>query len=571
MWAEALFEADASGENAPIAGTGRSRADGIGEERRVPEATQQHSSSHERPGGPHPLASTADEVVLSPRVIDRLAFDEYVRLLRAEIERATSESELLARRAEAGAVILDQLERFIGENSTEIERAAEVLAGIDERAESTRALLDEIDRRAGGLDRASRDAERAIEARAEAFQHRLRTIVDTAMDRFEETEDQLTARAASARRELLDRLEQMRSRAEETVSRLDDRTSALAGDAEAMLARAETRLETLRGPAKELLAEIDAKGAKLDARLDERLASLAAALESTTEREDALRSIGESVIERAASACESTLEELRSTIASETRAYEAKAEESARSIREEVDAARTGIRAVEQRLTDARTTAERTLTSDELRAVLDECRDADSAVKAAAKQIESLTSQAETARRELAVAIVEGANRIDALDERASALRSAGSAEADRLASLLDAVREPSDGAREWVEALRSIETDTPHALLEGLIERVREETRAEVEAEFGVALEMASASLASVCERVARLERSAGGAEPKPASKKRTSKKTASKKAATKKAGAKGASPKRAHSETGAASLEPKPEPPAPARKKAS
>ena len=39
-------------------------------------------------------------MVLSPRVVDRVAFDELVALLRGEIGRASTESELLARRAE---------------------------------------------------------------------------------------------------------------------------------------------------------------------------------------------------------------------------------------------------------------------------------------------------------------------------------------------------------------------------------------------------------------------------------------------------------------------------------------
>ncbi|MEM7623905.1 MAG: hypothetical protein AAF235_11970, partial [Planctomycetota bacterium] len=111
----------------------------------MPEAARQPKTLTEPKRG---LADAADDIVLTPRVIDRLAFDEYVAILKADITRAASESELLARRAEAGAVILEQLDRFIGTNGDTIEHAAEVLTGIDERLTASRALLDEVERRA---------------------------------------------------------------------------------------------------------------------------------------------------------------------------------------------------------------------------------------------------------------------------------------------------------------------------------------------------------------------------------------------------------------------------------------
>ncbi|MEO0631436.1 MAG: hypothetical protein AAFY46_12050, partial [Planctomycetota bacterium] len=270
MWAGSAESADVLGGAAQIEEPGRSRAIAPTGEHRVPEAQRQH----ERLAEPkRRLDDAAGGVVLSPRVIDRLAFDEYVALLKSEIDGATRESELLARRAEAGAVILDQLERFMTGNGDAIEHAAEVLAGIDQRMAGSRALLDEVERRSVNLSKASQSAEQAIEARAEAFQSRLRSIVDTAMDRFEETEDQLTARAASARRELLDRLEQMRSRGEDTLSRLDARATNLAAEAEDTTARAEARLDALRGPAREVLASIEAKVAAFEALADERLSA----------------------------------------------------------------------------------------------------------------------------------------------------------------------------------------------------------------------------------------------------------------------------------------------------------
>ncbi|MEM8758439.1 MAG: hypothetical protein AAGF47_11735, partial [Planctomycetota bacterium] len=101
------------------------------------------------------------ELFLTPRVIDRRTFEDYAALLRQSIAEAASESELLARRAEAAAVVLDQLERFMGDNGDAIERAAEILTDLDDRSCRLDALLVELDRRASAADKIGRDAEAA--------------------------------------------------------------------------------------------------------------------------------------------------------------------------------------------------------------------------------------------------------------------------------------------------------------------------------------------------------------------------------------------------------------------------
>lgn len=532
----------------------------------MPEAARQHERIAE-PKRRAALAAAANDVVLSPRVVDRLAFDEYVTRLRSEIDRATSESELLARRAEAGAVILDQLERFMGDNGGTIEHAAEVLAGIDQRLAASRELLDEVARRAAGLSQASREAEHAVEARSEAFQSRLRSIVDSAMDRFEETEDQLTARAASARRELLDRLEQMRSRGEDTLSRLGAKAADVESDAEQALVRAEARLDALRGPARELLASIESGVAALDARADEQISrvtvaagnaaqSLAQAQAAARAQATALHTAitaGEATADRVREGCagieheahsriDTLLTELGERAAAIVDRSGSGLEAAQTESRSAIEAAAAKAHAAQQGLEQTLDAVERAASSPSLIQTLEQVKAAETAAGKAAKQIRDLGAQAKAAQSILAEAILEGSTQIDALDARAEALRVAGVVEADRLERLLSRAEGIDDADR-----------------IDAIVRRVQEQTRAEMRDE----LEMATAALATLSERVRVLEAAAGpsakpGATPaakKPAARKSPANTAAKKKAASKKAASVSAASKTA---------EPKPAAPA-------
>ena len=541
MWADLAVSADVPGETAPIERPGRSRAIGTSWEHRVTEAARQP----ERLAVPkRRLDAVSQDIVLSPRVIDRLAFDEYVALLRAEVENATKESELLARRAEAGAIILEQLDRFIDSNGETIEHAAEVLAGIDERMAASRKLLDDVDRRATNLHKASQQAEQVIEARAEAFEQRLRSIVDAAMDRFEDTEDQLTARAASARRELLDRLEQMRSRGEATIARLDSKAGELSEEAEETVARAQSRLDALREPVRQLLGSIESKAAALAAgseehaarliaeaeagaakiesaaaAVEQRLDDLSLATTAATETERAVREAAGALGLESRELAEAALAELKSEAAS---VVEASASSLEQAVALHQDAIRSGVedaRTAESSLRAASTSLTKTAASDDVRRVVELCG-----------QIESLTSQTDAARATLADAIVEGAERIDGLAERGTRLGADARRESDRLESLM--------------ADLGAIGDDS-------LVERIASAVRAEVERETRDELEMATASLAALAERVRVLE-SNDATLKKPSTRKSTAKKPAYKaKTSTKATAAKRATAKPAAKST--------------------
>lgn len=239
----------------------------------MPDPTHNRTVLAEPKGATLPMA---DSVFLTPRVVDRRTFEELACALRTQIDSASRESDLLARRAEAAAVILDQLERFIGDNRDPIERAAEVLTGIDDRASAARALLGDIDRRASALDRMSRETERSLTDRTEAFHAALRTLVNDALARFDETEDQLAARAASVRRDLGERLETLRARGDEMLDCLTRRAEASIQSAQEAAAHAD-RLETARAEAERAGAALAEAGAACRQTTDRALQVIAEA------------------------------------------------------------------------------------------------------------------------------------------------------------------------------------------------------------------------------------------------------------------------------------------------------
>ncbi|MGP1273490.1 MAG: hypothetical protein ACTS22_09155 [Phycisphaerales bacterium] len=477
--------------------------------------------------------AAASDPFLTPRVIDRLAFEEYGRLLRGEIERATKESELLARRAEAAAVVLDQLESFIGGNADAIERAAEILTGIDDRAARTRELLQEIDRRADALSRAADRFESEADARTEQFEHRLRNLVDTAMDRFEETEDQLVARAASMRRSLIDRLEEIRSKGESALERLEQRGASLVASAEQDLERLEQRSKAERLAGEELSARLAGLSAQheertsallvsvetslstAERRIDERAASAeqrfvdhAGRADAAARRADDLTATLEQLlghVERQAAKIEVETKNAASTI-------DAHREQTLRSVAERLDAAATerlaqltdaldrqagdraaSIEHILERLEAAGRSAEQVLTSSKLRSLLTRCERAEDAAATAAMRFEQLADQTGVAAKTLGETLLAAASRVDELDAHAATLLERAQGPIEALAPVVERAQRLAEQLQPWVELLGPRSAGRAPAPIADLLDEVRsaaasaptardEELRAEVQ-----------------------------------------------------------------------------------------
>lgn len=229
--------------------------------------TQQTHQQHRPPlsdqPAPRQTKAPTDEIFLTPRVIDRRSFETYAANLRQSLEETSRESDLLARRAEAAAVVLERLERFVGSHGDVFDRASQLIESIDDRQESTGELLGKLARMTDSAKQASRDIEALIRERSEAFEQRLITLASDALDKFEVSRDSLSKDAASMRRDLAERLDQIRERGEAVVGTLEDRAQNAGKALTDVLEEADSYRDVFRSEASSANKQIDEKAAEL--------------------------------------------------------------------------------------------------------------------------------------------------------------------------------------------------------------------------------------------------------------------------------------------------------------------
>lgn len=272
----------------------------------------QQAGQHTRDEIVTPGADQIDEIFLTPRVIDRRSFEQYAASLRQSLEETTRESDLLARRAEASAVVLERLERFVGSHSDIFERASQFIESIDDRQDSTNQLLDKITRRTESANKAVREIETLVLERGEAFEQRLITLATDALDRFEQTRDEISKNAATMRRDLTDRLEQIRERGEAVIGTLEDRSKDAGETLATLLEEVDTQRDLVRvdtrdasrkldEKASELRDEIVAEGSGIKRELDGAARALREAIAAGSAHRDTIERSAELAVSRAKS------------------------------------------------------------------------------------------------------------------------------------------------------------------------------------------------------------------------------------------------------------------------------
>ncbi len=410
-----------------------------------------------------PTPGASEEIFLTPRVVDRRAFETFASMLRASVEKAEHESDLLARRAEAAASVLERLEGFVGSHADIFKRAADLIDTIDQRQRTAGDTLESLTKRVELAQQASRDVESLVRERGEAFEARLTTLAAGTLDSFEAARQSLSGDASIMRRDLSQRLDELRQRGESLLTSLEERAE-LAGESLAeQLTSLETARETLRVEHRETARKLDeqsgelreglrTEGGAVRRELDAAVRSLREAIAASSAHRDTIERAADLAVSRVqAGAGEQTLEVERLT---------RRAEALVREHRQSVDSLTTEI---EARLESARDRAETELgqvsasarsRSREIGASLDERIAAAAAAVTTLTGLECITEEAgallgsiegrsETIRSEIA-ALVESAcaGRIDRIDRENTALRGALEAESSRCTSLESALGE---------------------------------------------------------------------------------------------------------------------------------
>lgn len=204
----------------------------------------------------HADGKEAARIFLSPRVVDRAAFDDFATALRGLIDKAAAEKSSLSETAAGAEQIRQSLADTTRANEEHLSLAAKALATVEKRDQAARRLLE--------------DAASAYKA-IERFEQQTGTLIEQKLRSAEGRLSDLHKRAAAETGDVEGRLERLLTRLEERYAMLEVEAE---GRIEKHAAAALKRLEALPEPILRRADEIEARLEGLLARVDERLAVL---------------------------------------------------------------------------------------------------------------------------------------------------------------------------------------------------------------------------------------------------------------------------------------------------------
>jgi hypothetical protein len=228
------------------------------------------------------VRETTDQVFLSPRILDRTAFEEFAGGLRQLIEEATDRARTLDDASSRAAQAEARLPQKAGELEGRISAAAGALTGAEARAMEAQGMLTRAAQHLAEAQAVERRIEQMGADRATWLESRLAAAVARHEDRAREVDEK--ARAAAD--EIVSRTTEHLGKSLEAVKLLESRLAILALQIDTLEQRAQT-LEDLAqrsGPAMDTMTRV------VEARDDLRAAALesAGAVERCVATRDAL-------------------------------------------------------------------------------------------------------------------------------------------------------------------------------------------------------------------------------------------------------------------------------------------
>ena len=152
-------------------------------------------------------SGTIREVFLSPRVVDREAFNDFAASLRMLIAEAQTHAKALAAATAGAEEAQHTATELAGRHRARFDAAARVLASLDERSAQTERLLGAARDAANTLDAIRTDSGTLIETHTRAVRERLDEALARAERRMAEFEEAAQARAVAFERTLAERIE----------------------------------------------------------------------------------------------------------------------------------------------------------------------------------------------------------------------------------------------------------------------------------------------------------------------------------------------------------------------------
>lgn len=174
-----------------------------------------------------PTTETIDEIFISPRVVDRQAFEEYSTTLRKLVERSNGLGQSLETSASKAQMALGDIAQADAALRTKGEAVAKLLATLDDRLNQVNERLEEVQERAEYAQRFERRIDDYIEEATERATHRVDEALERAVTRVRLSETGLLRRVEEMEKQIADSLGRRTGQLETLVSGIDERLAPI--------------------------------------------------------------------------------------------------------------------------------------------------------------------------------------------------------------------------------------------------------------------------------------------------------------------------------------------------------
>jgi len=161
-----------------------------------------------------PTGETAEEIFLSPRVIDRAAFESYAERLRALIDELGAESAALRGTIEEARATHKGLTDLGAKNKDHLELSAKLLKTLTQKSAAVEEMLAKAHDIAGAAGRFEQEADRIVGAKLSLLEKRIAESLDS-FERRLHTQAEVRAKESS------DALEEFRAAREQIKKQVD--------------------------------------------------------------------------------------------------------------------------------------------------------------------------------------------------------------------------------------------------------------------------------------------------------------------------------------------------------------
>jgi DNA repair exonuclease SbcCD ATPase subunit len=349
-----------------------------------------------------PGAASVAEVFLSPRVIDREAYNELASSLRKIIEDAQAEGANLRGAAADAQLARDNLRDIASKSQPKLDAAAKALASLESHAQRAEALLNNAKQAAASLQSLSSDSQSAMRA--------AETQLNAKLDELKATQE---ARVAQVAQEGEAQVRQLAEKYQQAAATLAAEGEARLAQLRTLIEQSEHRLEERLRRGEEIMAQ---RWSAMHAQLDRMEAQAKSHGEAIDQQARALAGSAESRLTELSQQIDNRL------IQSWTHASEllTKLEAGAAQARELLGTDEPGTPGEITETGKAPAAGGRSLRR--LHALLEQAERTARQATDASTQLQAITSQAELVRSLLSEAINNASDRVDRLSSRAGEL-----------------------------------------------------------------------------------------------------------------------------------------------------